>query len=71
MRVTTAEESYEILEGALEVCVDGEGRTVRAGEKATVPADVPHTLRNASAEPVRIETAERGLQEPRFRRASA
>jgi mannose-6-phosphate isomerase-like protein (cupin superfamily) len=68
--MTTAEESYEIIEGALEVC-DGEWRTVRAGETATVPAGVRHTLRNASAEPVRIETAERGLQEPRFRRASA
>src|SRR6185503_6985232 len=30
----TAEESYEIIEGALEVCVDGEWRTVRAGETA-------------------------------------
>jgi mannose-6-phosphate isomerase-like protein (cupin superfamily) len=50
----TAEESYEIVEGALEVCIDGNWRTVRAGETATVPAGVPHTLRNTSSEPVRI-----------------
>ncbi len=50
----TAEESYEIIEGALDVCVDGEWRTVRAGETAVAPAGVPHTLRNATTEPVRI-----------------
>jgi mannose-6-phosphate isomerase-like protein (cupin superfamily) len=50
----TAEESYEVIEGALDVCVDGEWRTLRAGESAAAPAGVPHTLRNASGEPVRI-----------------
>jgi hypothetical protein len=34
--------------------VDGEWRTVRAGETATAPAGVPHTLRNATTEQVRI-----------------
>src|SRR2546421_619713 len=33
----TAEESYEVIEGALDVFVDGEWRTLRAGETATVP----------------------------------
>ena len=50
----TAEESYEVIEGALDVFVDGEWRTLRAGETATAPAGVPHTLRNATAEPVRL-----------------
>jgi mannose-6-phosphate isomerase-like protein (cupin superfamily) len=50
----TADESYEVIEGALDVCVDGEWRTLRAGESATSPAGVPHTLRNATKEPVRI-----------------
>jgi mannose-6-phosphate isomerase-like protein (cupin superfamily) len=50
----TAEESYEVIEGALDLCVDGDWRTVRAGESATAPAGVPHTLRNATKEPVRI-----------------
>ena len=50
----TAEESYEVIEGALDVFVDGEWRTLRAGETATAPAGVPHTLRSATAEPVRL-----------------
>jgi len=50
----TAEESYEVIEGTLDVFVDGEWSEVRAGEKATAPAGVPHTLRNASDEPVRV-----------------
>lgn len=50
----TADESYEVLEGTLDVCVDGVWKTLRAGESATAPAGVPHTLRNATSEPVRI-----------------
>jgi quercetin dioxygenase-like cupin family protein len=50
----TADESYQVMEGALDVCVDGEWRTLQAGESATAPAGVPHTLRNATEEPVRI-----------------
>ena len=38
-------------------------RTVRAGETATVPAGVPHTLRNASAEPARIVNIHRPAQQ--------
>jgi mannose-6-phosphate isomerase-like protein (cupin superfamily) len=50
----TAEESYEVIEGELEVFMNGDWSPVRAGEKATVPAGVPHSVRNASAEPARI-----------------
>jgi mannose-6-phosphate isomerase-like protein (cupin superfamily) len=50
----TAEESYEVVEGALEVFVNGEWSPVHAGEKATVPAGTPHTVRNASDGPARI-----------------
>jgi mannose-6-phosphate isomerase-like protein (cupin superfamily) len=50
----TAEESYEVIEGALDIFVDGDWRTLRAGESASAPAGVPHTLRNATTEPVRI-----------------
>ncbi len=59
----------QVIEGALDVCIDGEWRTVPAGETATVPAGVPHTLRNASAEPVRIVNIHRPAQqfEPFFR----
>jgi mannose-6-phosphate isomerase-like protein (cupin superfamily) len=50
----TAEESYEVIEGALEVYMHGEWSPVRAGEKASVPAGVPHSVRNASDQPARI-----------------
>ena len=50
----TAEESYEVVEGALDVYIDGVWRTLRSGESATAPAGVAHTLRNATSEPVRI-----------------
>jgi mannose-6-phosphate isomerase-like protein (cupin superfamily) len=49
-----AEESYEVIEGALEVFLDGAWRPVRTGEKAIVPAGAPHSVRNASDEPARI-----------------
>ena len=40
-----AEESYEVLEGSIEVNIDGEWRKVREGERVVVPAGVRHTLR--------------------------
>lgn len=40
-----AEERYELLEGALDVFVDGTWRTLGPGEKAIVPPGVPHTVR--------------------------
>ena len=51
----TAEESYEVIEGALDVFVDGEWRTLRAGETATAPAasrirfETPPRSRSASS----------------------
>jgi mannose-6-phosphate isomerase-like protein (cupin superfamily) len=50
----TAEESYQVIEGALEVFMNGEWSPVRAGEKAIVPAGVPHSVRNISDEPAKI-----------------
>jgi mannose-6-phosphate isomerase-like protein (cupin superfamily) len=50
----TAEESYQVIEGALEVFMNGEWSPVQAGEKATVPAGVPHSVRNAGDKPARI-----------------
>jgi mannose-6-phosphate isomerase-like protein (cupin superfamily) len=49
-----AEESYEVIEGALEVYLDGKWSPVRAGEKATVPVGAPHSVRNPYDEPARI-----------------
>jgi mannose-6-phosphate isomerase-like protein (cupin superfamily) len=55
----TAEESYAVVEGTMDVFVGGEWTTLRAGETATVPPDTPHTLRNSSPEPVRIVNVHR------------
>jgi mannose-6-phosphate isomerase-like protein (cupin superfamily) len=55
----TADESYEVLEGALDVCIDGVWKTLRSGESATAMAGAPHTLRNATSEPVRIVNVHR------------
>lgn len=49
-----ADDSFEVLEGELEVCVGGEWSTVRAGETAVAPAGRPHTFRNSSGKPVEI-----------------
>lgn len=46
------EESFEVTEGVLDLYIDGEWSSFGAGETATVPANVPHTLRNAGDEPV-------------------
>jgi mannose-6-phosphate isomerase-like protein (cupin superfamily) len=49
-----AEESYEVLSGTLDVCVDRPWRLLRPGESATVAAGTPHTLRNASGAEMRL-----------------
>jgi mannose-6-phosphate isomerase-like protein (cupin superfamily) len=50
----TAAESYQVIEGALEVFMNGKWSPVGAGETATVPAGVPHSVRNSSDAPARI-----------------
>jgi quercetin dioxygenase-like cupin family protein len=50
----TADESYQVIEGELEVFVDGDWRRVSAGETATAPAGTPHSVRNASDQPATI-----------------
>ena len=51
-----SEESFEVIEGSLDVCQDGVWTTLGPGDSATVPANVPHTLRNASEQPVKCVT---------------
>lgn len=41
-----AAETYEVLEGALDLYVDGAWRTLQKGEWARVEKGVPHTFRN-------------------------
>src|SRR4051812_2241534 len=42
----TAHESYAVVEGTLDVCINGTWRTLSRGESSTVPPGTSHTLRN-------------------------
>jgi mannose-6-phosphate isomerase-like protein (cupin superfamily) len=50
----SAEESYAVVSGTLDVCVGGEWRKLTAGESVTVPAGTPHTLKNESGAEVKL-----------------
>ena len=47
-------ESFEVLEGSLDVFKDGAWATLRPGETASVPAGAPHTFRNDGDELAKI-----------------
>ncbi|QEC46579.1 cupin domain-containing protein [Baekduia soli] len=47
-------EEYEVLEGTLDVIVDGHRTTLREGERATVPVAALHTFANRSGRTVRV-----------------
>jgi mannose-6-phosphate isomerase-like protein (cupin superfamily) len=44
------EEMYEVQEGEMEIMLDGEWKTLSAGEKITIPKGTPHAVRNTSEE---------------------
>jgi quercetin dioxygenase-like cupin family protein len=48
------EETYQVLEGTLEVFWDGDWHKVPAGESLTVPRGTTHAFRNASESPARF-----------------
>ena len=50
----TAEETYEVLAGTIDVFLDGEWRRLGPGEKVVVPPGVPHTLKNDSDQEAEI-----------------
>ncbi len=50
----TYDEHFEVVEGALEVLVGEEARTLRPGQKAVAPRNVLHRFRNTTEEPVRF-----------------
>jgi hypothetical protein len=54
--MTDYEESFEVIDGTLDVFIAGEWSQLRAGETATAPPGVPHTLRNATDEPITMVT---------------
>jgi transcriptional regulator with XRE-family HTH domain len=47
-------ETVFVIEGAVELTVDGASHELRAGDSATFDADLAHHLSNRSAEPVRL-----------------
>ena len=47
----SAEESYEVVEGVIEVFMDGSWSRVGPGEKATVPAGKPHWYARPATRP--------------------
>ena len=48
------EEMFSVLEGEIEVTFRGEKSIARAGETVNVPANAPHSFRNASERPARL-----------------
>jgi quercetin dioxygenase-like cupin family protein len=55
----TPEESFEVIEGALDLMVDGDWQTLNVGESAPVPPEVLHTFKNRSGETVRVRNVHR------------
>jgi quercetin dioxygenase-like cupin family protein len=53
------EETFQVLEGTLEVFRDGDWYKVPAGESVTVPRKATHWFRNANETPVRFLNAHR------------
>ena len=61
------QESYEVLDGVLDVFLDGRWRELGPGETITVPAGTPHTIRNRHAEPMRaVNVHAPALEFPRY-----
>jgi quercetin dioxygenase-like cupin family protein len=48
------EETFILLDGALEATLRGEKRTIRAGETIHIPANAPHQFHNAFGAPARM-----------------
>ena len=59
------EEMFHVLEGTIEVTVRGKTSTALAGETVNVPANAPHSFRNAIDDTVRLlcMVAPAGLEE--------
>ena len=63
------DEHFEVLEGSMQVVVDGEERALAAGDVLDIPRDTPHQMWNAADAPARVrwETRPRGRTEDFFR----
>lgn len=58
-RHPTQVEEYEVLEGRLEVMVDGRWTALGPGDSASVPVNAPHTFKVPAGEPVRVRNFHR------------
>jgi mannose-6-phosphate isomerase-like protein (cupin superfamily) len=58
-RHPTQVEEYEVLEGSLDVMVDGQWRELGQGESTSVPANTDHTFRTTGSQPVRVRNFHR------------
>lgn len=52
-------EEYEVLEGAFEVMIEGEWRTLATGDTASVPVNADHTFRMIPGQSVRVHNFHR------------
>jgi quercetin dioxygenase-like cupin family protein len=52
-------EEYEVIEGALDVMIAGDWKTLREGDSASVPRGVLHTFKNRSGASVRVRNVHR------------
>jgi quercetin dioxygenase-like cupin family protein len=48
------EESFTLLQGEIEATFRGEKSIVRSGETLSIPANAPHSFKNASDQPARL-----------------
>jgi quercetin dioxygenase-like cupin family protein len=68
-----AEESYEVLAGTVDVCIDGAWQQLGPGQSVKVPPGTPHTLRNPHETDVRLVNVHKPALEfePFFRKLQA
>jgi quercetin dioxygenase-like cupin family protein len=59
----SAEESYAVVSGTLDVCVGGEWRKLVPGESVIVPPGTPHTLKNESGAEVKLVNVHKPAQQ--------
>lgn len=52
-------EEWEVLDGTLNVHIGGERRTLREGERASIPPGTVHTFKNESSSVVRVRDVHR------------
>ena len=50
----SAKETYKVIEGQLEINIDGRRKLLKKGEELTVAEGVPHTFRNPTSSLIRV-----------------